>query len=68
MIRTKSDMNLLCQKKLHDFTDFEKRLLLFNYIYHRKGKEVHEIYKIPIGNILNFATSCHKAYRYYNNL
>lgn len=68
MIRTKSDMNLLCQKKLNDFTDYEKRLLLFNYIYHKKGKEVHEIFKIPLGNMLTFSVGCHKAYRYYNNI
>jgi hypothetical protein len=68
MIRTKSDMNLLCQKKIPDLSEYERRLILFNYIYHTKGREIHEIFTVPLGSDLNYAANLHKAYRYYVNL
>ena len=68
MIRTKSDMNLLCQKELNNLTDYECRLLIFNYIFHLKNQQVKEVFTATVSNKTTWAINVHKAYRYYVNL
>lgn len=68
MIKSKSDLNLLCQKHLDDLTEQESRLLIFNYIYYLKGVGQPAVFTAKINFNLRFATNIHKVYRYFKNI
>lgn len=57
----------LCGKQLGEFTDYEKRLLIFNYLYRKKGIQKIEIYNVRIIDTNKFRTGLVKAYKYFRD-
>lgn len=67
MIKPVNDIINLCGKDLHSFTDYELRLLAYNYIYYKKGVTEDRVLTASFVLTPNVKMGLLKAYRYFIN-
>jgi len=68
MVKSKQDIKSLCGKAVTYMTDYDKRLIMFNYIYHTKGVQTPDIFNARITDQKTFLKNLIIAMRYYQTL
>lgn len=67
MIKPVNDIINLCGKNLRNFSDYENRLLIYNYIYYTKGVIKEEVMSTKFDMTTKAKLALYKAYNYFNN-
>jgi hypothetical protein len=68
MIKSKLDMQCLCGKRLSNLSLDETKLLIFNYIYYKTGKQVPEVFTAQVKDIDGYGQKLRIAYDYFENI